>query len=220
MTTSVRPAPASPVTTSADATGVRGLRDCKRADSRLTAIDAAYLLFAERGYDDVTVADICAVAGIARRTFFRYFASKVAVLDEPLQQMTDLVVASIAVAPTSDEDGPVLRAALTESARYVLAHREQLALHHRIVAASSSLGLSAYRQLAEHERSLATQLHERRGGTGEPGWPTRLLVSRAVTVLRVWLEETLRAQPSSDTSHLLEEMFDADPWLAQVDNQR
>lgn len=36
----------------------------------------AFDLFAERGYDDTTVDDIAAAAGIARRTFFRYYRSK------------------------------------------------------------------------------------------------------------------------------------------------
>lgn len=181
----------------------------------MAAIDAAFQLFGERGYEQVTVADICAAANIARRTFFRYFESKEAVLDEPIHQMTDRVVASIAAAPASADDGQVLRAALTESARYAMAHREQLSRISKIVATSSTLRLSPFRQLGEHERSLSEQLHERRGGTGEPGWATRLLVSRAVTVLRVWLDETLRASTPADNSDLLDEMFDADPWFVR-----
>ena len=195
-------------------TPVGGLRERKRADSRLATVDAAYQLFAERGYDEVTVADICAAADIARRTFFRYFTSKEAVLDEPIHQMTERVVASIAAAPVTAEDGLVLRAALTESARYALDHREQLRLVQKIVARSTTLGLSPFRQLAAHEWSLAEQLHERRGGGGQPEWATRLLVGRAVSVLRVWLDETIRATPPPDGVRLLDEMFEADPWLA------
>lgn len=38
--------------------------------------DVALDLYFERGYDDVTVAEITEQAGLTRRTFFRYFADK------------------------------------------------------------------------------------------------------------------------------------------------
>ena len=56
-------------------------------------------MFAERGYCHVTVADICDAAGIGRRTFFRYFATKDDVLTEPAREMTARVAAAITAAP-------------------------------------------------------------------------------------------------------------------------
>lgn len=43
-----------------------------RAELERVALD----LFAQRGFDETTVDDIAAAAGIGRRTFFRYYASK------------------------------------------------------------------------------------------------------------------------------------------------
>jgi TetR/AcrR family transcriptional regulator, regulator of mycofactocin system len=52
------------------ATGRR--RITSRAELERVALD----LFSSRGFDETTVDDIAAAAGIGRRTFFRYYASK------------------------------------------------------------------------------------------------------------------------------------------------
>lgn len=46
------------------------------ATSRAELEQVGLALFASRGFDGTTVEDIADAAGIARRTFFRYFASK------------------------------------------------------------------------------------------------------------------------------------------------
>ncbi|MEU4365648.1 TetR/AcrR family transcriptional regulator [Promicromonospora sp. NPDC023987] len=47
---------------------------------RLVIIDAALTVFAERGYDGATTAEICRRAGIGSGTFFHYFPTKLALL--------------------------------------------------------------------------------------------------------------------------------------------
>ena len=52
------------------------LRERKRVRTRQALIDAAAELFARRGYEGTTIADIAASADVSTRTFFSYFASK------------------------------------------------------------------------------------------------------------------------------------------------
>jgi TetR/AcrR family transcriptional regulator, regulator of mycofactocin system len=57
--------------------------------------DAALTLFAERGFSEVNVDDVAQAAGIARRTVFRYYASKNAIpwgdFDAHLQHLRQLL---------------------------------------------------------------------------------------------------------------------------------
>ncbi|MEV0097203.1 TetR family transcriptional regulator [Streptomyces sp. NPDC050738] len=51
-------------------------RPAKKAPMRDVLAEAAFELFLERGYEQTTVDDIVARAGVGRRSFFRYFPSK------------------------------------------------------------------------------------------------------------------------------------------------
>jgi len=53
-----------------------GLRQRKKQHTRRALFEEALRLFAERGYDQTTTADIAAAAGVSPRTFFSYYPTK------------------------------------------------------------------------------------------------------------------------------------------------
>jgi AcrR family transcriptional regulator len=60
---------------------------------------AAISLFEEQGYDDTTVAQIAARAGLTKRTFFRYFSDKREVLFGGSQELQRRWLEAVAAAP-------------------------------------------------------------------------------------------------------------------------
>ncbi|GAB3808570.1 hypothetical protein GCM10028798_34720 [Humibacter antri] len=92
------------------------LRERKRATTRQRIIDAGIELFASKGYDDTTVAEIAVAADIGTRTFFGYFPSKEALLFGAGGDRTGIAVATIASAASDDDPARVLLRALDAAA--------------------------------------------------------------------------------------------------------
>jgi AcrR family transcriptional regulator len=69
---------------------------------------AAIELYAERGYEKTTVADIAERAGVTERTFFRHYADKREVLFAGSAALQEAVLAAIEAAP---DDAPPFSAA-------------------------------------------------------------------------------------------------------------
>ena len=71
-------------------------RTVKEPDVRRNEIlDVAQRFFYTKGYEQTSVHDIIDQVGIAKGTFYHYFGSKVELLDELIERMTDQVMAII-----------------------------------------------------------------------------------------------------------------------------
>jgi len=160
----------------------------------------------ERGYDNVTVADICARAEIAPRTFHRYFAGKEDLVVEPVRHMTGMVAERLAAAPAHVSDSVALQQAMRELGGFVLDHTDWLTALRTVVHQSHQLRETHLAVPPEHERHLCTLLAERRPHAAQPEWRRRLLVGYASAAFRVWYDDYLRGE-LTDPLGRLDEML-------------
>src|ERR1700734_2171268 len=82
-----------------------------RKDVRLRLQRAALELYAERGFDRTTAADIAALAGVTERTYFRHFPDKREVLFDSEAAMTASLVDAVLNVPADLPPLPALREA-------------------------------------------------------------------------------------------------------------
>ena len=100
---------------------------------------AALALYGERGYDETTVAEIAARAGLTKRTFFRYFPDKREVLFWGSELLEQQMVAAIEAAPASASALGMIGAALDAAAVRFEEVREFAGPRHRVIASSREL---------------------------------------------------------------------------------
>lgn len=90
------------------------LRERNRLRVRRDIQDAAWTLFAERGFAAVTTDEIAAAAGVSTSTYFRYVAAKEDLLLQPLLVSSAEIVATYAARPDDEPVAPALSAAIRE----------------------------------------------------------------------------------------------------------
>jgi AcrR family transcriptional regulator len=115
------------------------LRERHRKRTLAELEQVALQLFAERGFDAVTVDDIAAEANVARRTFFRYFASKDEVLFADHRNQLDALREALAARPVDEPPLTALRRAILSMADSYEEDRERLLHRAKILAATPSL---------------------------------------------------------------------------------
>ena len=93
-----------------------GRRERKKQRTREALVDAAFTLFAEKGFDATTVEEIADAVDVSSRTFFRYFASKEDVALTFQVEQTRAVMAALAGRPPDEPIMTALRRTVVEIA--------------------------------------------------------------------------------------------------------
>jgi TetR/AcrR family transcriptional regulator, regulator of mycofactocin system len=175
-----------------------GLRERKKQQTREAIHRAAMRLFAERGFEATTIADIAAAADIAPRTFFSYFASK----EEAVFPKFEMAFAEFDRAMTERPDGTTALAALREwivqAAQQYMGDVDVARVEAQLRRESPAVAACDLQHMRQFERRLAEAVGEDFGEPADALRP-RLVAAAAMAAL----------QASSDAADVIMET-DAD----------
>lgn len=154
--------------------------------------DVALGLFATHGFDEVSVDDVAKAAGIARRTLFRYYASKNAIpwgdFDAHLQHLRELLAALSTEIPLAD----ALREALLSFNTYDEKEMAQHRMRMRVILETAGLQAYSMTMYAGWREVIADYVAQRIGAAAGDlmpqtvGW---LMLGVALSAYEHWLAD-------------------------------
>jgi AcrR family transcriptional regulator len=176
------------------------------ARERLQA--AALELFATRGFEQTTAADIAESVGLTERTFFRHFSDKREVLFYGQEQFLQAFTDGIDAAPPDASPLEVVACALRAGASFFPDDRRAYSrMRQSVIAKNPALQERELHKLAGLAATVAGALRAR--GTGEPA--ATLAAESGITVFGIafaqWLREDETRSFSGIASDVLRELL-------------
>jgi AcrR family transcriptional regulator len=182
---------------------VDGLRARKKLQSRQALSDAATALFAERGFDAVTVADIATAANVAVGTVFNYYRTKEELFFDRIETLEREMVDAVAHRPASSGVVPAFRGWHEDELAFLLNPRALSATRRffATIAASPALQAAEPRLHQRLEHALAETI--RRDGY-DPADPRPELLAGVLMALHRCALSIVRtlALSGSDTADI------------------
>ena len=165
---------------------------------------AALELYAERGFEQTTVAEIAERAGLTERTFFRHFADKREVLFAGGEILRELLVGAVAGAPESAAPIEAAGAALEAAGSMIQERREYSRQRQAVIAANASLQERELIKLASLASALAKALRQR--GVSEPA--ASLTAEAGIAVFKIAFERWIGGTRQPGLPQLIRESLD------------
>ena len=173
------------------------LRDRQRAQIRADIRRAAFRLFVERGYDDVTTEEIATAAGVSPRTFFRHVPTKEEVLLAPVRYGGAAIVILLEQRPASESPDVALINAITTRIRsFHEADCEEW--REALLGAPGLLDKATIHTPADKERTIklvAARMGADPDVDGRPGLLVQLAFSAADFGFQQWVRQATGRRP-------------------------
>jgi AcrR family transcriptional regulator len=165
---------------------------------------AAFDLFFERGFEQVTVAEIAERAGLTERTFFRYFTDKREVLFAGAAALQDLMVSAVTNAPEFAAPIDAIAAALDAAGAMFEERGAGPRRRQAIITAHAELRERELIKLAGLATALADAL--RRRGVGDPA--ASLTAEAGIAVFKIAFERWVAEPDGPDLTRVLRAALD------------
>ncbi|MEV4754794.1 TetR family transcriptional regulator [Micromonospora sp. NPDC049559] len=165
---------------------------------------AALALYGERGFEQVTVAEIAGRAGLTERTFFRHYADKREVLFAGASALQEILVGAVEEAPDAAAPMEVVAAALAAVGAMFDERRDLVRQRQAVIAANPELQERELIKLAALATALAGALRDR--GVPEPA--ASLTGQTGIAVFRVAFERWIDDPGRRGLAEVVRESFD------------
>jgi AcrR family transcriptional regulator len=182
-------------------------RDEHKRRTRAALRDAALDLFSSQGFDATTTEELAERAGVAVRTFFRYFPTKESVLYIGESEWIQGVVTVLADQPLEVTDLAALRASILSMTSPLSHGRPRLQLYSKAVASSPTLRGRELDYRRANGATLARAVAARHG-LGEPDRRSAIAANIAMLTYREALDAWLTGPEDIDLRAVIAGEFD------------
>ena len=173
-------------------------------DARGRLEQAAMELYLDRGFEQTTVADIAARAGLTERTFFRHYADKREVLFRGAGELQELLVGCVADSPPSVCAIDAVASALDTAGALFEANRGRSRKRQDVIDANPMLQERELIKMASLATALAGALRAR--GVVEPA--AALTAEAGVAVFRVAFDRWVSGSDDRTLQELIRDSFE------------
>jgi AcrR family transcriptional regulator len=179
------------------------LRQRTRAVVRSLLAQTALELFATKGFDNTTIDEIAAAAGVSRRTLFNYFRSKEDLALSGLSEQGDLIAARFAERPHNESVWASLRSAFQVLTEIDIAADRRLELVTLLFGeGNESLRAGHAEKQARWQDLLAPLIEARLPDSSHRSLEARAIAGAAITCLQAANEEWARMRGEPDLLEL------------------
>jgi AcrR family transcriptional regulator len=173
---------------------VETLRERKKAEARARVLDTAHQLFHRKGFDPTTLDEICEAAQISKRTFFRYYRDKEALVFPKREQRLEDFQQFLQSPNLAQNPFDTLRKATRIYGAEYNASRSRILSQQSLVLASAHLLARESEIDRDWEREIAQAFSRRFGGGESVELWSRVMAGAVMGVIRAtmtyWFERS------------------------------